>query len=87
MFSNIMVAIDTLCGTPYKLFKFSDPLSDCGEGEDTYDHGTRKLWDMWRKRVLSGAAMNVPLSDALAKTEEKGMSSRMRWDCMIPIDF
>jgi hypothetical protein len=42
---------------------------------------------MWRKRVLSGAAMNVPLSDALAKTEEKGMSSRMRWDCMIPIDF
>lgn len=31
--------------------------------------------------------MNVPLSDALAKTEEKGMSSRMRWDCMIPIDF
>jgi hypothetical protein len=49
MFSNIMVAIDcqsasdTLCGTPYKLFKFSDPLSNCGEGEDTYDHGTRKL--------------------------------------------
>jgi hypothetical protein len=35
-----------LSGTPYKLFKFSDPLSNCGEGEDTYDHGTRKLWDI-----------------------------------------
>lgn len=69
-------ASDTLCGTPYKLFKFLDPLSNGGEGEDTYDHGTRKLWDMWRKRVLSGAAMIVPLSDALAKTEEEGMSSR-----------
>ena len=32
-----------LSGTPYKLFKFSEPLSNCGEGEDTYDHGTRKL--------------------------------------------
>lgn len=68
-------ASDPLCGTPYKLFLFSDPISNCGKGENTHDHDTRQLWDMWRKRALSRAVMTMPLSEALTTIEEEGLST------------
>lgn len=65
-------ASDPLCGTPYKLFKFSDPMPSKLR---TDDHNTKKLWDMWRKRALSRTKLTSSQRDALSKMEEEVLSS------------
>jgi len=62
-------ASDPLCGTPYKLFTFSD-----GKEESMFDHQTRRLWDLWRKRALNRSTLSAPLRAALSKMEEEGLS-------------
>lgn len=64
-------ASDPLCGTPYKLFAFTDPITK----EETQDHHTKRLWDMWRKRAINRETINTSLSDALTKIEDEGLSS------------
>jgi len=69
-------ASDPLCGTPYKLFMFSDPMAtvDDKQGETPDDQGTGKLWDLWRKRAVSRAKMITPLREELSKMENEELS-------------
>lgn len=62
-------ASDPLCGTPYKLFLFSDTKPN--NNEEQTDHDTKALWDIWRKRALSRARLSSSQSDALSKMEEE----------------
>lgn len=68
-------ASDPLCGTPYKMFRWSDPMPESGEEEEeVHDHGTNELWDLWRKRALSRTSVNKSLGDPLSKMEADGLS-------------
>jgi len=67
-------ASDPLCGTPYKLFVFPDPMQTNNKDEELDDHDTKTLWDLWRKRALSRVTMKASLRDALSKIEEEGLS-------------
>ena len=68
-------ASDPLCGTPYKLFRFLDPIPSGSEDDNTqHDHGTKTLWDLWRKRAISRAKLDAPMRDALSKMEEESLS-------------
>ena len=67
-------ASDPLAGTPYKLFMFSDPMTNNGKEETICDRDTRRLWDLWRSRALNRATVKAPLRDALSNMEEEGLS-------------
>ena len=46
-------APDPLCGTPYKLFTFSDPPTHDVKEDIENNYKTKELWDLWRQRSLN----------------------------------
>lgn len=64
-------ASDPLCGTPYKLFLFSDPCQFSGA---THDFGTKKLWNVWRERATKNTSANKSLLNAMRQIEEDSLS-------------
>lgn len=62
-------ASDPLCGTTYKLFRWSDPMRNNGD-----DHGTNRLWNLWRNRALSRKPVIKSLGDQLSKMENESLS-------------
>ena len=60
-------ASDPLGGTPYKLFRFSDSTSDS-------DHGSNRLWDLWRRRTLSRLSLADDVKLDLKVLEDDGFS-------------
>ena len=67
-------ASDPLCGTPYKLFRFSDPMPNINNKEEGNDHGTNKLWDLWRTRALSRTTLNKSLGNQLSNMEDDNLA-------------
>lgn len=79
-------ASDPLCGTPYKLFTFSNPMPHSSDKEDELnDNGTNRLWDLWRKKALARTTINAPLRDTLLEMEEDGVSQLLECTGNIPI--
>ena len=79
-------ASDPLCGTPYKLFTFSNPMPHSSDKEDELnDNGTNRLWDLWRKKALARTTINAPLRDTLLEMEEDGLSQLLECNGNIPI--
>ena len=86
-------ASDPLCGTPYKLFTFTDQVSHAAVSESQSftdgdqgienDHNTKKLWDLWRDRAIGGAvSYAAKKSKSVAERTLIDMLSTMEDDSM-----
>lgn len=67
-------ASDPLCGTPYKHFSFRDPFAQSDE-KVLNDHGTGRLWQVWRKIALNNRSISQKQKTELADMENHAMKS------------